>query len=55
MIQTTLGIDGMMCSMCEAHINDTIRREFAVMLFSCLSILIYTLWGQNITSGPIFL
>jgi len=30
MIQTTLGIDGMMCSMCEAHINDTIRREFAV-------------------------
>ena len=30
MIQTTLGIDGMMCSMCEAHINDVIRREFAV-------------------------
>ena len=30
MIQTTLGIDGMICSMCEAHINDVIRREFAV-------------------------
>ena len=30
MIQTVVGIDGMMCSMCEAHINDVIRREFAV-------------------------
>ena len=26
MIKTTLKIDGMMCSMCEAHICDTIRR-----------------------------
>lgn len=26
MIQTTLKIDGMMCSMCEAHICDAIRR-----------------------------
>ena len=26
MIETTLGIDGMMCSMCEAHINDVIRK-----------------------------
>ena len=26
MIKTTLKIDGMMCSMCQAHINDTIRR-----------------------------
>lgn len=25
MIKTTLKIDGMMCSMCEAHINDTVR------------------------------
>ena len=23
----TLKIDGMMCGMCEAHINDVIRRE----------------------------
>ena len=30
MIQTTIGIEGMMCSMCEAHINDAIRRSFAV-------------------------
>ena len=26
MIRTTLIIDGMSCSMCEAHINDVIRR-----------------------------
>lgn len=30
MIQTILKIDGMMCGMCEAHINDAIRRTFAV-------------------------
>ena len=30
MIQTTIGIDGMMCEMCEAHINDAIRRGFDV-------------------------
>ena len=26
MIKTTLKIDGMACSMCEAHVNDVIRR-----------------------------
>ena len=26
MIKTTLKIDGMMCSMCEAHICDVIRK-----------------------------
>ena len=26
MIQTTLNIDGMMCGMCEAHVNDAIRK-----------------------------
>ncbi len=30
MIRTTLKIEGMMCSMCEAHINDTIRAAFKV-------------------------
>ncbi len=30
MIKTTLKIDGMMCSMCESHINDTIRRSFKI-------------------------
>ena len=30
MIQTTVGIEGMMCEMCEAHINDAIRRAFDV-------------------------
>ncbi len=26
MVKTTLKIEGMMCSMCEAHICDTIRK-----------------------------
>ena len=26
MIKTTLKIEGMMCSMCEVHINDVIRK-----------------------------
>ena len=30
MIKTTLTIDGMMCSMCEAHLNDAIRRDFKI-------------------------
>lgn len=30
MTQTTVGIEGMMCSMCEAHINDVIRKTFTV-------------------------
>ncbi len=30
MVKTTLNIDGMMCSMCEAHMNDAIRRDFEV-------------------------
>ena len=30
MLKVTLKIDGMMCGMCESHINDTIRKNFAV-------------------------
>ena len=30
MIRTTVKISGMACSMCEAHINDTIRGTFKV-------------------------
>lgn len=30
MIKTTVKLEGMMCSMCEAHVNDAIRRAFAV-------------------------
>lgn len=30
MIKTVLTIDGMMCSMCESHINDVIRQNFKV-------------------------
>lgn len=30
MIKTTLQIDGMACGMCESHINDAVRKHFAV-------------------------
>ena len=30
MIQITLKIDGMMCGMCESHINDAVRKDFPV-------------------------
>lgn len=30
MVKTTLKIDGMMCGMCESHINDAIRNSFDV-------------------------
>ena len=30
MTKTILGIDGMLCPMCEAHINDAVRRAFPV-------------------------
>ncbi len=30
MLKITMEIDGMMCRMCESHINDAIRREFKV-------------------------
>ena len=30
MIQTTIDIDGMMCEMCEAHINNASRKNFTV-------------------------
>lgn len=30
MYQITLNIDGMMCSMCESHVNDAVRNAFPV-------------------------
>lgn len=30
MYKITLGVDGMMCGMCEAHVNDNIRKNFKV-------------------------
>ena len=35
MIKITLEIDGMMCGMCEAHVNDAIRRDPAAFLAQC--------------------
>ena len=28
MFKTTMKVEGMMCGMCEAHVNDAIRKEF---------------------------
>ncbi len=30
MLKITLKIDGMLCGMCESHVNDAIRRAFPV-------------------------
>lgn len=30
MIKTTVHIDGMMCAMCESHVNDAVRRALPV-------------------------
>ena len=30
MYKTTAKIDGMACGMCEAHVNETVRKAFAV-------------------------
>lgn len=30
MIKTTVGINGMMCGMCESHVNDAIRKSFDI-------------------------
>lgn len=30
MVKTTASIEGMSCSMCEAHINEAIRKAFPV-------------------------
>lgn len=30
MFKTTVGIDGMMCNMCESHVNEAIRKAFTV-------------------------
>lgn len=30
MVQIRLKVDGMMCGMCESHVNDTIRSAFPV-------------------------
>ena len=30
MVKTTLAIDGMMCAMCESHVNDAVRAAIPV-------------------------
>lgn len=28
MVKTTVGVEGMMCGMCENHVNEAVRRAF---------------------------
>ena len=30
MVQTTLKVDGMMCGMCESHVNEVVRKTVQV-------------------------
>ena len=30
MVKTTVKVDGMVCAMCEAHVNDAVRNNFTV-------------------------
>lgn len=30
MIKTTVKVDGMMCGMCESHVNEAVRKAFQV-------------------------
>lgn len=30
MIKTTVQVEGMMCGMCESHVNDAVRKAFQV-------------------------
>lgn len=30
MIKITLGVEGMVCGMCESHVNDALRRAFSL-------------------------
>ena len=37
MVQTTLKVDGMMCGMCESHVNEVVRKTAQVeKVTSCL-------------------
>ena len=29
MLKITLGVDGMMCGMCESHVNDAVRKALS--------------------------
>ena len=38
MYKYTLGVDKMACSMCEAHVNDTIRQKFNAVSYTHLTL-----------------
>ena len=37
MLKITLGVDGMMCGMCESHVNDAVRKAFPVKKVTSLT------------------
>ena len=32
MLKITVQVDGMMCGMCESHVNDAVRKTFQVKM-----------------------
>ena len=30
MVKTIVGVDGMMCGMCESHVNEAVRNAFPI-------------------------
>ena len=30
MVKTIVGVDGMMCGMCESHVNEAVRNAFSI-------------------------
>ena len=34
MIETVVKVDGMMCGMCESHVNDAVRKAFPEVIHS---------------------
>lgn len=42
MVKITLDIEGMACGMCEAHVNDAVRRVFPVK-----KVIIFTQQGKD--------
>lgn len=55
MIQITVGVEGMACGMCEAHVNDAVRSAFSVKKVTSSHRKKQTviLTGQDISAGEL--
>ena len=38
MYRTVVDIDGMMCGMCESHVNDAVRNNFKAVSYTHLTL-----------------